>query len=78
MRLFDGQRSAVFTFHEQALATAAGGTVRLDADRVARWWLRLERQLCGGYADVDQPDAQQIRQQARRLRHGAVFCEDLT
>jgi len=74
MRLFDGQRSAVFVFHEDALLDGP----LLDPVRVAQFWLRLERQLCGGYADIDQPDEQQLRRQARRLRQGAVFCEDLT
>jgi hypothetical protein len=74
MRLFDGQRSAVFTFHEQALNAEAEAVF---AGRVERWWLRLERQLCGGYADVDQPNPQQMDRQERRLRRARIYCEDL-
>jgi hypothetical protein len=76
MRLFDGQRSAVFVFHEQALGVAEQGLV--DSGRAQLWWLRLERQLCGGYADLDQPDDRQRERQERRLRRDWHFCVDLT
>lgn len=74
LRLFDGQRSAVFEFHEQALPADSG----FDFDRLARWWLRLERQLCGGYADLDQPDDRQRARQERRLRRDWHFFADLS
>jgi hypothetical protein len=69
--LSDGQRSATITFTEQEIA-AAGDLVM--ADRMQRGWLRLERQLCGGYADIDQPDERQQRRQGRRLRADWHMC----
>lgn len=76
IRLFDGQRSAVFAFFEEALAAFPDTAV--DVDRLGRWWLRLERQLCGGYADADEPDDRQRLRQERRLRRDWHFCVDLT
>lgn len=77
MRLFDGQRSAVALLAERFLTVADTPLGDADAAILARWWLRLERQLCGGYADADQPDARQQRRQQRRLARDRHFCADL-
>lgn len=63
LRLSDGSRSIAVTFTEQEV-TAAGPAM---ADRIDRCWLRMERQLCGGYADVDQPSERQLALAGRRL-----------
>lgn len=76
MRLFDGQRSALFVFHEQALGAAPLAGV--DAGRVALWWLRLERQLGGGYADADLADERLRQLREGRQQRTAQFCTDLT
>lgn len=64
MRLTDGHRSTVVVFSPQEVAAGGDRTVQ----RMRRAWLRLERQLCGGYADVDQPDQQQQQRRRRRLQ----------
>lgn len=63
MRLTDFSRSTTFMFTEDAIA-AAGPAM---PDIIERTWLRLERQLCGGYADADQPDQRQAARAGRRL-----------
>lgn len=63
LRLSDGQRSVMTAFSAQELTTIADP----GWDRIANAWLRMERQLCGGYADIDQPDDRQQRRRARRL-----------
>lgn len=64
LRLSDGQRSAMIAFGDDALRAHA--TDQVLVDRMRRGWLRLERQLGGGYADIDEPGPAQLRRQARR------------
>ncbi len=71
--LSDGQRSATRSFTQQEVESA--GPVVM-ADRLNRSWLRLERQLCGGYADADQPDDRQRRRQQRRVARDWHLCVD--
>lgn len=72
MRLSDGQRSVTAWF------TAA----QMDDDRIVErinsGWLPLERQLCGGYADADQPDQHQLQRRQRRLDRGWHLHLDLS
>lgn len=62
LRLHDGQRSATTTFTTAYVQRS--GPDRMQ-QRMAAGWLKLERQMCGGYADVDEPND---REQQRRLR----------
>lgn len=66
LRLSDGHLSVSAAFSMEESAQIFGDHPTM-ADRVGRCWLRLERQLCGGYADQDQPDQRQQQRQARRL-----------
>jgi hypothetical protein len=61
LRLTDDLRSSTITFSEQQVQRAGEHL----ADRLRRGWLRLERQLCGGYADADQPTSAQLARAAR-------------
>jgi len=71
--LSDGQRSAAMAFSPEEVQ-AAGDRM---AERLLRSWLRLERQLCGGYADVDQPTERQQQRAARQLQRGWHAYADL-
>lgn len=73
--LSDGQRSTAMTFSPEEVQAAG---VLAMADRLNRSWLRLERQLCGGYADVDQPTERQQRHATRQLRRAWHSCADLS
>jgi hypothetical protein len=64
LRLTDGYRSAAWSCSEQEIHRS--GTAM--PERMARAWLRLERQLGGGYCDADQPNQAQ-RARAERRRH---------
>jgi hypothetical protein len=71
--LSDGQRSTARAFSHEEVGSA--GAVAM-ADRLNRSWLRLERQLCGGYADMDQPDDRQRRRRDRRVAQDWHLCMD--
>jgi hypothetical protein len=59
-RLSDGQRSTMLTFSAREMHSA--GQDRMAA-RIRGCWIRLERQLCGGFADADEPDLRQLARQ---------------
>jgi hypothetical protein len=63
LRLTDGQRSVSLGFTEEEIV-AAGVEM---AGRIERSWRRMERQLCGGVADVDQADEQTLARAGRRV-----------
>lgn len=63
LRLSDGSRSTTFMFSEDAIMAAGPETPAM----IERCWLRMERRLCGGYADVDQPSERQLDLAGRRL-----------
>jgi hypothetical protein len=67
LRLSDGQRSIVHAFTEAEVLHMTGP---LMLDRLRAAWLRMERRLCGGFADVDEPDERQRRQQQLALARG--------
>lgn len=63
LRLTDGFRSATHTVSEESLNDPRGRPV---AEVLARHWIRLERDLSGGYADQDPaPRRARARGQAR-------------
>ncbi len=64
LRLTDGNRSATITFSERQVQRAG----EMMVNRMRRNWLRLERQLGGGYADADEPSPTQLARAARRRR----------
>lgn len=66
LRLSDGQRS-VSTMFSLEETRQVFGDEQLMSERVAWCWLRMERQLGGGYADQDEPGERQRRRQQRRL-----------
>lgn len=65
LRLTDGQRSASTGFTQEEIEAAG---VEMAA-RIERSWRRLERQLCGGVADVDQADERTLARAGRRVAH---------
>jgi hypothetical protein len=77
LRLSDGSRSTTSTFSEYEIAAAGVSLV----ERIERCWLRLERRLCGGYSDVDQPSEQQRAHAGRRVArswHTGGMAMDVT
>ncbi len=72
LRLFDGHRSAVAMLPDHAVQQAGDQLAEMSQ----RAWLRLERRLCGGYADADQPTEQQQRRALRQLRRAWHPCTD--
>lgn len=66
LRISDGYRSVTHTVSEDALARRRGAGPAVGW--LTRHWIRMERDLLGGYTDGDQPTARQMGAALRRTR----------